>query len=149
MSKTVIVVAHQAGARLFEHLGTGKGLELIRTIEHPEGRERDRNIDSDRPGRSFRKNSGDPRRSAMSRSESPHERAIADFARTLAQALYDARVNHQCGRLILVAPPRFLGLLRASLDGPTSQLVIGSIDKDLASSEEAEILEHLDEIIVV
>ncbi|MGB5694250.1 MAG: host attachment protein [Polyangiales bacterium] len=148
MSKTWIVVAHQAGARVFEHLGPGKGLELLQTLEHPKGRERDRDADSDRPGRSFRKNSGDPRRAAMSRSESPHERAIADFARTLAHTLHDARVKNEYRHLVLIAPPRFLGLLRSSLDGPTSQLIVGSLDKDLASSGEAELLEHLNEIIV-
>jgi len=42
-----------------------------------------------------------------------------------------------------------LGLLRASLDGPTSHLVIGTIHKDLASSNEAELIEHLSEVIVI
>ncbi|MGB8330033.1 MAG: host attachment protein, partial [Polyangiales bacterium] len=62
MTNTWILVAHDAGARLFENRGRGKGLELIEMIDHPEGRERNRDVDSDRPGRSFRKNSGDPRR---------------------------------------------------------------------------------------
>jgi protein required for attachment to host cells len=149
MATTWILVAHEAGARVFESLGSGKGLELLDTIEHPEGRARDRDIDSDRPGRSFRKNSGDPRRAAMSRSEGPHDRAVADFARALADKLQHARVENQYGRLVLVAPPRFLGLLRSSLDGPTAQLVVGSVDKDLAFSKEAELIEHLSEVIRV
>jgi protein required for attachment to host cells len=110
---------------------------------------RDRDIDSDRPGRSFRKDSGDPRRAAMSRKEGPQDRVVSNFARALTDKLQQARMENQYERLVLVAPPRFLGLLRSSLDGPTAQLVVGSLDKDLASSKEAELIEHLGEVIAV
>ena len=149
MAKTWILVAHDAGARVFENTGPGKGIELLEAIDHPEGRERDRDIATDRPGRSFRKNSGDPRRAAMSTSEGPHERAVADFARSLANKLQNCRAQNQYQRLVLVAPPRFLGLLRASLDGPTSQLVVGSLDKDLAMTKEPELVERLGKVIAV
>jgi len=149
MAKTWILVGHEAGARVFANRGPGKGLGLVETIEHPEGRLRDRDIDSDRPGRSFRQDSGDPRRSAMSRGEGPHDRVIADFARALADKLQHGRVENQYERLVLVAPPRFLGLLRASLDGPTAQLVVGSIDKDLATRKESELIKHLGEVIAI
>lgn len=149
MTTTWIMVAHEAGARVFESRGLGKGLELVETIEHPKGRERDRDVDSDRPGRSFRKNSGDPRRAAMSRSEDPHDRVVSDFARVLAAKLQHARAENQYERLVLVAPPRFLGLLRSSIDRPTAQLVVGSVDKNLASSNEAELIEHLADVIAV
>jgi protein required for attachment to host cells len=149
MAKTWILVAHDAGARVFESHGPGKGLTLVETIQHPEGRLRDRDIDSDRPGRSFRKDSGDPRRAAMSRGEGPHDRAVSDFVRALADKLRRARVDNRYERLVLVAPPQFLGLLRSSLDAPTTRLVVGSIDKDLATSKEAELVEHLDEVIAV
>lgn len=149
MAYTWILVAHEAGARVFANDGRGTGLTLIESMEHPEGRARDRDIDSDRPGRSFRKNSGDTRRASMSKSEGPHDRAVADFARLLADKLEHARVQNRFKRLVLVAPPRFLGLLRSSLDGPTSQLLLGSINKDLAMSSEAELLKHLSEMIAI
>jgi protein required for attachment to host cells len=149
MATTWILVAHDAGARVFEARGFGKGLELLEAIEHPEGRLRDREIDSDRPGRSFRKDSGDPRRAAMSRGEGPHDRVVSDFARALADRLQRARVANQYDHLVLVAPPRFLGLLRSTLDGPTTQLVVGSINKDLAMKNESELIEHLREMVAV
>jgi len=149
MGSTWILVAHEAGARLFASDGIGDGLALLESIDHPEGRARDRDIDSDRPGRSFRKNSGDPRRASMGQSESPHDRVVSDFSRALADKLKHGRVQHHFDRLVLVAPPRFLGLLRSALDGPTSQLVIGSIHKDLATSNEAELIQHLGEEIVI
>ncbi len=149
MSTTWILVAHDAGARFFESHGPGKGLQLVEEVDHPEGRARDGDIDTDRPGRSFRKNSGDPRRAAMSRSESPHERIVASFARDLAHRLQRGRMQREFGRLVLVAPPRLLGLLRSSLDAPTQQLVVGSLDKDLAWAKEAELIDHIGKVIAV
>lgn len=149
MAKTWILVAHEAGARVFENQGPGKGLDLIEQIDHAEGRERDGELASDRPGRSFRKNSGDPRRAAIPPSEGPHDRAVANFARDMANKLRQGRVQNQYQRLVLVAPPRFLGLLRSSLDGPTSQLVVGSLRKDLANTKEAELIKHLGQVIAV
>lgn len=149
MATTWILVAHEAGARLFENRGPGKGLELLEEVEHAAGRERDREIVSDRPGRSFRKNSGDPRRAAMSRSEGPHDRAVANFARELAHKLQHERTQNRFERLVLVAPPRFLGLLRSSLDTPTAHLVVGSLDKDLANTKDAELIKHIGEVVAI
>lgn len=149
MTSTWIVVAHEAGARFFENRGRGTGLELVEEVEHPEGRARDRDMASDRPGRSFRKNSGDPGRASMGQSEGPHDRAVSDFARALADKLKDGRVQNRYKRLMLVAPPRFLGLLRSSLDGPTAQLVMVSLDKDFAASKKSELMERLGEVITL
>jgi protein required for attachment to host cells len=149
MDSTWIVVAHEAGARFFENHGRGTGLELVEEIEHADGRARDRDMASDRPGRSFRKNIGDPSRASMGQSEGPHDRAVSDFARALADKLKDGRVQNRYKRLVLVAPPRFLGLLRSSLDGPTAQLVIVSIDKDFAASKKSELVERLSELITL
>ena len=149
MSKTWIVVGHDAGARIFERRGIGKGLELVDELDNPGGRDRDGDFDADRPGRSFRRNAGDPRRSAFSRAESPRERVVADFARRVANTLGQARTEQRFGQLVLVAPPRFLGLLRASLDSPTARSVIGSLDKDFAAHGEAELAVRLADVIAI
>jgi protein required for attachment to host cells len=149
MANTWVLVAHDAGARVFENRGRGKGLQLIYELDHPAGRMRDRDFDSDRAGRSFRRDAGDTRRAAMGRSEGPHEHAVADFARQLAGKLQQGRTENAYGQLVLAAPPKFLGQLRSSLDAPTAKLLIGSIDKDLASSDEAEIIEQIGEVVLI
>lgn len=149
MATTWILVAHEAGARVFENLGPGKGLRFLEGIDHPEGRLQDGDFDADRPGRSFRRNAGDVRRAAMGRSEGPHERAASDFARALASRLQRARTTGEYDRLVLVAPPKFLGLLRSSIDTPTARCVVGSLDKDLAASDEEELVRQLGEVIAV
>ncbi len=149
MATTWVLVAHDAGARLFENAGPGKGIELVEQIDHPDGRKRDRELESDRPGRSFGRNSGGSRRSAMSSPESAHERVIADFARSLTSRLQQARIAGDYERLVLVAPPKLLGLLRSTLDAPTEHCIVGSLDKDLAMSDEKELVKQLGVVIAV
>ena len=147
MPITWILVAHESGARLFENSGPGKGLHLRKTIEHPEGRTRDGDVDADRPGRSYGKVGSV--RHAMSRERSPHDQAVAAFARELADMLKDGRTSDAYKRLVLVASPRFLGVLRGVIDGPTSALVVGSLDKDLAAHDEKQLAQQLGDIIAV
>jgi protein required for attachment to host cells len=149
MTTTWILVAHNAGARCFENGGPGKGIELIEEIGHPEGRQSEGELQADRPGRSFQRNSGDTRRSAMSPPQSAQERIVADFAGTLASRLQQARVSGKLDRLVLVAPPKLLGLLRSALDAPTAHCVVGSLDKNLAMSDQDELVKHLGEVIAV
>lgn len=141
------MVAHEGGARIFLNVGPGKGIELTQEIEHPEGRLRDREVDTDRPGRAFQsKGQG---RSAYERRTMPQRQFAEDFAREIAQTLKAARVEHAYTRLILVAAPRLLGLLRAALDPPTAALVTGSLDKDLAGADAAAIAEQLSVVLAV
>ncbi|MGO3004325.1 MAG: host attachment protein, partial [Halomonas sp.] len=52
----------------------------------------------------------------------------------VANRLYNARVDNHMEKLIMVAPPKFLGLLREKIDGPTQKLVIHSLSKDLSKA---------------
>jgi protein required for attachment to host cells len=42
-------------------------------------------------------------------------------------------------KLIIVAPPKFLGLLREKLDHPTQKLVTHTLSKDLSKASMADI----------
>ena len=53
MNKTWIVIAHRAGARIFENDGPGKGIGHVDAIAHPEGRLENKALGSDKPRRSF------------------------------------------------------------------------------------------------
>lgn len=140
---TWILVAQRSGARFFEHTAPGEGLNLVKTILHDEGRARDREIDADRPGRS-----ADGLHSMRSE-ETAHERVIADFARSLATMLQEARVEGRYRHLVLVAEPRLLGHLRDSLDAPTAALVVGSLDKDYYPRDQDHLVKALGEFMRV
>ncbi len=68
---------------------------------------------------------------------SQHENEL--FAKEVAQRLYTARVDNSMDKLIMVAPPKFLGLLKEKLDNPTQKLVTHTLSKDLSKASMADI----------
>lgn len=142
MERTWILVAHRSGARLFENRGLGKGVTLLQHLDHPAGKLKNQEINSDRPGRSFdRSGLG---RHAYSSEHEPTEHVAEQFAKQLAGLLDDGRNHQRFGRLVLVAEPRFLGTLRAALSSQTAALVTATVDKDLGNTEARDLAKHLD-----
>jgi protein required for attachment to host cells len=54
------------------------------------------------------------------------------------------RTLHAFGKLVLVAEPRFLGMLRAALDPHTAALVVKTVHKDLPGVSEKDLASHLE-----
>lgn len=144
MNTTWILVAHRSGARLFENTGPGKGLTLVETIPHPEGRLKSGEINADRPGRAFDTFS---RRHGLSQALEPTEQVALMFARHLGDMLEKARAQNRYARLVLVAEPRFLGELRAALDKSTAALVSATLDKDLIDIDDRDLPKHLGQVV--
>ena len=144
---TWIVVAHRAGARIFSHVGRGKPLEPVAEIDHPEGRKQTVDIDTDRSGRN--RDPGGGGAHATTHKTDSHEHIAERFAHDLAHRLRGGRNDHEYGRLVLVAEPHFLGLLRGQLDHDTAKLVIGTVDKDLAQSKPDEIVPRLAAVLSI
>lgn len=147
MRKTWVLVAHRSGARLFENRGPGKGLELVQDLEHPAGKLKNHEIDSDKHGRSFdRRGAG---RHAYTTEQDPTTHIAAQFARELAALLEDGRNQQRYEQLVLVAEPRFLGRLRAALSAQTAARVSATLDKDLGGIEARDLPKHLEEVVHV
>ena len=73
----------------------------------------------------------------------PKQHEAKVFAQELAQTLYQGRTTNAFKRAILVAPPAFMGLLNAVLDGPTAQMVTDRFEKDYTKTPQDELGEHL------
>ena len=69
------------------------------------------------------------------------------FARQLAAALDEAVAARRPHRVVLVAPPRFLGHLREALSKPVSALVGASLDHDLSAVPEHELPARLADLL--
>ncbi|KPQ23271.1 host attachment protein [Halomonas sp. HL-93] len=128
---TYIVVADAARARIF----TREALTLTEqeSLVHAEGRLHEGDLVTDRPGADVHESSSTSARSSGDEdTASKHENEL--FAKQVANHLYSARVDNSLEKLIMVAPPKFLGLLRDKLDGPTQKLVIHTLSKDLSKA---------------
>lgn len=123
MPTTWVVVADSAAARIFRAPSPTGPLEEFESYAHAEGRAHARDLAADEPGRSF--DSIGVGRHAVEPRVDPKEQEKAGFAKLIADRVRSARGKGECHRLFLVAPPEFLGHLRAALDGETRRLVEG------------------------
>ena len=140
MSKLWIVVADRSKARIFTVDDPHGALQEVETLDHPEGREHARDINADRPGRAF--DSSGQGRHAMGTSVEPMEQDAIRFSKEVSEHLRAACHDGRCNRLLLVAGPDFLGLLRKQLNTPPD-VRIKEIDKNLCNFDAREIRSHL------
>lgn len=139
-----ILVVRRSGASIFSSLGTDHPIDLVREIDHPEGRLKASEIDSDRPGRSFDR--GGQGRHALSPEESPTEHVDHRFVTDLANDLERALQAGEFSGLVIVAAPKLLGRLRAALSKNLHKQVIGEIAKDLVDLKPWQVREHVQSV---
>ncbi|WGI25285.1 host attachment protein [Halomonas alkaliantarctica] len=139
---TYIVVADAARARIF----TRDALTLAEqeSMVHAEGRLHEGDLVTDGRGDVHESISTTSRSAGEEGTATKHENEL--FAKEVAQRLYSARVDNSMEKLIMVAPPKFLGLLRDKLDPPTQKLVIHSLSKDLSKASLADIQQAVSDL---
>ncbi|MCW8995157.1 MAG: host attachment protein [Psychromonas sp.] len=140
MSKTLVMVAGAAVARVFSYLA-GEEFTLLKEFSHPQSRQKGSDLVSDRPGHSEGKGGG---HGAFVPSNNPKELEAERFARELAQWLDDERKQNRCNQVMLVADPGFLGILNKSINNQTSQLIFKTLDKDYSQVNQRDLPEMLD-----
>jgi protein required for attachment to host cells len=138
---TWLLVAHRAGALLFESRKRGTDLTRVDQIENPRGRLKAGEVDSDRPGRAFDKQGGG--RHAYSKEESPTEHVEHELVKELVGRLEKARTAGEFARLILIAPAKMLGQLRDELSDPLRAMVVASVAKNFAHTDDQEMHKHI------
>lgn len=138
--KTWVLVADGSRARFFVR-EKNRSLTESEILISPEQRLQEQELVSDRAGRAFDSRGG--ARHAMEPPTTKRQQVAIDFARRLTEELEQLRRAGELERLVLVAPPRFLGHLRSQLSSETQQLVALSVDKDLTQSSADQVAEHL------
>ena len=141
MTTTWILSANRSSASLFESDWPGTLMRRLQDIPHPQGRMQNKDIDTDKPGRVF-DSIGQGRHSTSPKQE-PTEHIAQQFALNLAEILNRGRLTHAYDKLILVAEPKFLGILRAALDKNTAGLITQSVNKELVDVKEKDLAEYL------
>lgn len=140
MSTTWILVSNASTGRLFRHSGPNKGLELIQEFSHPQSREKNANLVSDRPGHNPGAGNG---HGSFVPATLPKEHEADIFALELARELDTGRIGNLYSRLVLVASPSFMGQLKQHLTDAVHKLVSDSVEKDYTRSTDKELSRHL------
>lgn len=142
---TWIVIADGARARVMQNSGPGKGVIAVEEMTFEGDHSLSSEVMSDRLGRAF--DSVGRGRHAMSPSTDPHNHLKSEFLREIADAL-DSRAD-AFDRLILVAPPQALGLLRKLLSPVVVRKVKSELGKDLTHVPNADLPLHLEGVLAV
>jgi protein required for attachment to host cells len=140
---TWIVVADGARARIFAlrlhspYLVSALDRDLVAT------RLTDRDLESDRPGRTTERGTGMSH--SMRQELDKHRQAQLELAREVAKELDNARNGLR--RIVLVAPPRALGDLREACSAEVRALVTNEVAKDLTKLPVHDLVGRLDELL--
>jgi protein required for attachment to host cells len=129
MATTWIIAAHESRARVLQVTGRDQHLTEIDDMVNPAGRAQDRELQTDAEPR-FNGSSGGPPSDAERQGAVEH--SVRVFAREVGRYLDKARLAQRFDRLVLVAPPKFLGALRKELHKEVEKLVVEELPKDLS-----------------
>ena len=146
-TKTWILIADGARARILGHDRAGHGLSEIAGMEFTGDRSATHDIVTDRQGRSF--SSHGHGRSAYESHSDPHRELKVKFAHELSDVLATNLAGKFYDRLIIIASPVTLGDLRAALSDLVRAVVIGEIAQDLTKLPNDKIADHLKDVLVV
>ena len=140
-----VVVADASRARVFTALSGRSALNETETLIEPRARMKGQELVSDDTGRTFdRAGTG---RHGKEPVTDPKDVVEAEFARELADHLRHAAQDGVFEKLYLVAPPSFLGELRAALPEAVRKLVVSELGKDLTRHTPQQIREALPEFL--
>jgi protein required for attachment to host cells len=109
-----VVVADEYRATLFSREKKYSPMQELESLQNDTAREKDQDLVSDRSGRSF--DSSGQGRHAMGGGESGAKaQSYLVFAKEIAERISRAKQRGLFDRLVVVAAPRFLGVLRPAL----------------------------------
>jgi protein required for attachment to host cells len=145
-STSWVLIADSSRGLLYSVLKRGEPWTLVKEYTHPASRVTEGGLTTDQPGRTH-SSTANGARSAMESKTSPKEVEFEHFAHELAGALHDGHGQQAYDRIVLVAPPHFLGLLRKSINSTVSKLIGATLDKDYLHLSAKDVHKHLDALI--
>jgi protein required for attachment to host cells len=135
---TWIVTGDSSRARILQVTGRER-LEEIKDFINPKGRMNDRELRTDAHyrfnghggvGKAGSAPTGGPGNDREETSQADLE--AESFSRQIGRYLEKARNDHRFERLYLIAPPKFLGMLRKALGKEVEKLLREDFDKNLS-----------------
>ena len=129
MNTIWILVANQAEAQIYSAERIPGNLVLVDTLTHEEGAARARDLTSDAPGR-VHDRMGSTRHS-MEPDIGVKEEGRRRFVKKMVELLESAHFRGDYDRLVLLAAPAVLGVIRKKLSSKLTKAVIKEIPKDV------------------
>jgi protein required for attachment to host cells len=128
-----VVVADEREANFFDLANAQAAPAARGELRNEAAALHDSEMETDRPGRRFGGTAGHRHAVDGERSTKRHE--AEQFAREVARTLDLARARNEFDRLVLIAAPRMLGLLREALPTPSRSVVAAEVAKDFVHQD--------------
>lgn len=135
---TWIVVAESSRARIYGAGKTDGELVELADLAHPESRLHEQEMTADLPGRAHDRH-GEGRH-ALEDSTDVKVHEAERFAQQIGLLLNIGCTESHFQKLVLAAPPKFLGMLRKQLSNETLKTVTQEVDKNLLHESPQSIL---------
>ncbi|OFZ12442.1 MAG: hypothetical protein A2Z20_06780 [Bdellovibrionales bacterium RBG_16_40_8] len=116
-----LVIANRSGAHIYQ-LNDKGDIRLIKDIKNPDGREKNRKFQHDKPGLARSKFMGSAPHN-MAREKKPHDEVAEKFAQQLVANIREHFLKKEFRDLKVVAEPRFMGMIRQSVEKPIAKSV--------------------------
>lgn len=140
-SKMWVLAADRVRARFFEIDPDSHDWVEMATLVNPEGRRPKGSRGDRKPPRSIESVGG--AHHAIEPHMTPEEKSMEVFSREISDYLKQAHTGQQFDKLVIAAPPRFLGAIRAELSPSIRELVAQEIHRDLSNLDMHEIASAL------
>lgn len=141
MADVWILVTDSSEARFYAARNLRSELELVDTLSHAASRLHARDLGSDVPGRVHDRFG--PARHSFDQGQQLKNTEKQRFGREIAAHLAEAHRQKKFDRLVVMAGPAFLGILRDCLERPVAESVIAEVSKDLVAHDVAAIRAHM------
>ncbi len=138
---TWILVAARDGARVLEQKALSKPFRKISEFPNTEGRKLNRELGSDKPGRSTEL--GTQTRHSLSQQKEPREQVLEKFLATVCDWIERAANNKEFESLIVIGGPHIVGILKSHLSHRVLEKVKQTLIKDLLHASDEEIRTHM------
>jgi|LNFM01.1.fsa_nt_gb protein required for attachment to host cells len=140
--RTWILIADAGRSRVLETLGPGKGAhEVAGMTSDADLAASTHEMVDDRQGRSF-ESSGATRHPLVPRTD-PRDLAKRSYLEGVAERIDQSASDRAFDRLVVVAPPQALGILRAAFSDRVKAAIVGEVAKDLTKVPDHDLAPHL------
>lgn len=142
-TRTWVLIADGARARLIVATGHGKAIEIDELAEYSADHSPNRELQRDAAPRVY--DSQGTRRSAIEPKVDPHRELKRDFAADLAETLEGLVQRKEIGPLIVAAAPTTLGDLRKAFSKRVHEAIVAELAMDLTKVPNADLPKHIRE----
>ena len=131
-----VVVADESKAVVYSQKTRRSPLQELFSLENDTARQKTATLISDHGGRSF-DHQGHARHTLTNEKVDPKKHLAIAFAKELAERIATAKKVGSCRDFALIAPPRFLGVLRNALAVAGNAVPYLTIDKEAVGRDTA------------